>query len=142
MDKEKSWCATSSWKAYNYRLGIVYLNTSCGKHTITVCESCTKTQDIKFLTLLGTCFVSKRQLGDVFEERYFWKKSIYPFVWKKLRFFLNVFFLVFNTHFTSIFPLTTHCFNPRLQTKYWNVSIFNVSKRVELQHICFSKMET
>ena len=43
----------------------------CRKHTITVCESCTSTQEITFLTLLDTCFVSKRQLCDVFEGHYF-----------------------------------------------------------------------
>ena len=32
---------------------------ACRKHTITVCESCTQTQDITFLSLLDTCFVSK-----------------------------------------------------------------------------------
>ena len=32
---------------------------ACRKHTITVCESCTQTQDISFLSLLDTCFVSK-----------------------------------------------------------------------------------
>ena len=31
----------------------------CRSHTIIVCESCTETQDITFLTLLDTCFVSK-----------------------------------------------------------------------------------
>ena len=59
----------------------------CRKQTITVCESCTQTQDITFLTLLDTCFVSKWQLCAVFEGHYFWKKSIYPVVWKKLRFY-------------------------------------------------------
>ena len=117
--KVKSWCAKCQQPV-------------CRKHTITVCESCTSTQEITFLTLLDTCFVSKWQLCDVFEGHYFWKKY-YPFFWKKLRFLRkNVFSLTCNTHFTSIFTVIAHYFNPRLQTMYWNISTFSVLKRVEL----------
>ena len=63
--------------------------------------------------------IFERSLSIVlFEESYvFWEKMF--------------FFLACNTHFTSIFTLIAHYFNPRLQTIYENVSIFNVSKRVE-----------
>ena len=101
-------------KAYNYRLWIVNLNTRYN---------------------ISSPFRHSLCLGH-----YFWKKSIYPFVWK-LRFLRkNVFFLACYTNFTSIFTLTSRYFNPRLQTMFWNISNFNVSKRVKLYHICFSKM--
>ena len=111
----------------------------CRKHLITVRESCTYTQDITFLTHLDTCFVSK--YSCVMYWRILFLKEVYlSFCLKKITFFeKNVFFLACNTHFTSIFTLIAHYFNTRLQKMYWNVSIFNVSKRVEVCHICFSK---
>ena len=112
-------------KAYNYCLWIVCLST---RYTISY----------PFRHFL--CF--KMTFCDVFEGYYFLKKSILLF--EKSYFFLrkNVFFFACNTRFTSIFTLIAHYFNPRLQTMYWNVSIFNVPKRVGPYHICFWKMAT
>ena len=96
---------TSLSKANNYRLWIVYPNT---RYNISY----------PFRHLL--CFKMK----DVWcIWRTLFLKEVYRFVWK-LRFFEKkcFFFHAFNTHFTSIFTLIAHYFNPRLQTMYWNVS--------------------
>ena len=119
--------AISLFKAYNYCLGIVYLNTRynisypfrylpCFKMTVEWC-------------IWRTLFLKEVYLSFCLK--------------KKLRFLRkNIFFLACNTHFPSIFTVIANSFNARLQTMYWNISIFNVSKRVELHHICLSKMGT
>ena len=118
---------TSLSKAYYYRLWIVYLNT---RYNIS--------HPFRYLSYF------KMTVVWCIWRTLFLKEVYLSFCLKKVTFFEKkmFFFLPCNTHFTSIFSLIAHYFNPRLQTMYWNVSIFNVSKRVELYHICFSKMGT
>ena len=116
---------TSLSTAYNYRLWIVYLN---------------KRYNIFYPFRHLLCF--KMTVVRCIGRTLFLKEVYLSFYLKKVTFLRkNVFFLACNTHFTSIFTLIAHYFNPRLQAMYWNVSIFNVLKRVELYHICFSKWE-
>ena len=116
---------TSLSKPYNYRLWIVYLKTR---------------YNISYPFRHLVCF--KMTVVWCIWKTLFLKEVYLSFCLKKVTFFekKHVFFLVCNTHFRSIFTLITHYFNPRLQKIYWNVSIFNISKRVELYHICFLKM--
>ena len=121
-----------------------YQQPVCRKHPITVCESWTQTQDITFLNLLDTCFVSKWQFSCVmYLKDIIFERSLSILLFEKVTFFeKKCFFLACNTHFTSIFTPIAHYFNPRLQTMYWNISIFSVSKGVELCHIYLSNMGT
>ena len=107
---------TSLPKAYNYCLWIVYLNT---RYNISY----------PFRHLL--CF--KMTVVWCIWRKLFLKEVYLSFCLKNVTFFeKKYFFFACNTHFSSIFTLIAHYFNPRLQTMYWNVSIFNVLKRVEL----------
>ena len=97
---------TSLSKAYNYRLWIVYLNS---RYNISY----------PFRHLL--CF--KMTVVWCIWRKLFLKEVYLSFCLKNVTFFeKKYFFFACNTHFSSIFTLIAHYFNPRLQTMYWNVS--------------------
>ena len=125
ISKVKSWCAKCQEPVCRmHTITIMYLNTRFFTRTLDLFKNdkCVMyLKDIIFERSLSILF---------FEERY-------VFFWEK-----KFFFLACNTHFISNLTIIAHYLNSRLQAMYWNVSIFNVSKRAELCHICFPKMGT